>query len=102
MPEVRLLRPDGDVAADVEAPEGGRLLDLCDEHGLPVSFSCRGATCGMCRVDVEDGLERLAPAEDDERKTLATLRSPPHRRLACQVRIAPGPGLVVFRRADGR
>ena len=40
---------------EVDAPEGARVIDLCDERNAPVPFSCRSASCGTCRVDVLGG-----------------------------------------------
>jgi ferredoxin len=83
----------------VEAPAGARLLDVCDEHDAPVPFSCRGASCGTCRIEVVDGADRLEPAEDDERELLDLLGDDPARcRLACQARLR-GEGLVRLRAA---
>src|SRR5690606_34619412 len=54
MPTVRFLSDEGDLEVDV--PEGGPLVDVCDEHDAPVPFSCRSASCGTCRLDVLEGL----------------------------------------------
>lgn len=32
----------------VDVPDGGELLDICDEHYASVPFSCRSATCATC------------------------------------------------------
>lgn len=79
----------------VDAPEGGRLQDLCDEHpGAGIPFSCRGANCGTCRVDVLEG-EALCEAPcHDERSLLARLGSHPRMRLGCQLVLRPGAGRV--------
>jgi ferredoxin len=82
----------------VEAPDGGRIVDLCDEHpraGIP--FSCRGANCGTCRVAVEQGLELCEPPSEDEAALLAIFAKGPEIRLGCQLAIRKGPGLVRLR-----
>jgi ferredoxin len=79
----------------VDLPEGGRVVDVCDDHpraGVP--FSCRGANCGTCRVEVREGLAHLEDPDPDERELLEYLRSGPAIRLACQIRIKPGGGRV--------
>jgi ferredoxin len=97
MPAVRFVGPNGSADVEVDVPEGGRLLDVCDDAAAPVPFSCRGASCGTCRVEVIEGLDRLEPASEDELEVLAMFRDPPTRRLACQARLVAGRALVVLR-----
>jgi hypothetical protein len=54
-----------------EAGGGGRLLDVCDDVRAPVAFSCRGASCGTCRVEVVAGADLLAPPARGELEVLA-------------------------------
>lgn len=86
-PHPRLVSVEGD----------GRLLDVCDETRAPVAFSCRGARCGTCCLDVIAGAELLEPAAEDEIETLAVVAAPRGARLACQVVVRRGPGLVRLR-----
>lgn len=81
----------------VEASAGDRVLDLCDATRSPVEFSCRSASCGVCRVEVLDGLDGLEPARDDEREVLALFDAGPRDRLACQARFAQGAVAVRLR-----
>jgi 2Fe-2S ferredoxin len=82
----------------VDVPDGGRLLDTCDEHGAPIPFSCRGASCGTCRIDVLEGIDELEPAADEELDILDIFGdSPRARRLACQARMRPGLGVLRIR-----
>jgi len=98
MPTVRFLSDEGDLEVDV--PEGGPLVDVCDEHDAPVPFSCRSASCGTCRLDVLEGLDAFEPPSVEETDVLRVFADPPTRRLACQARLRPGPGLVVVRPAE--
>lgn len=98
MPKVRFLSSEGDLEVDV--PEGGPLVDVCDEHEAPVPFSCRSASCGTCRIDVLEGLDELEPPSDEEADVLRLFADPPTRRLACSARLRPGEGVVVIRPAD--
>jgi 2Fe-2S ferredoxin len=81
----------------VEAPVGGDLLDICDENIAPIPFSCRSATCGTCHVEVLEGAELLEPPDAEEQELLALLGGVANHRLACQVRVRPGEGLVRLR-----
>ena len=83
------------VSAD--AADGGPLLDLCDEARAPVAFSCRAASCAICRVEVTAGWDHLDPPGEGERSLLSTLRAPPTQRLACQAIARAGPGLIRLR-----
>jgi ferredoxin len=90
--------PSGGVTVEADAPDGGRLLDLCDELHASVPVSCRSADCGTCRVDVLEGAELLEPARDEELDVLRIFGDdPPSRRLACQARARPGPGRIRVR-----
>ncbi len=80
---------------ELDAPDGGALQDLCDEHpraGIP--FSCRHANCGTCRVEVREGMPLCAPPDEDERALLEHLNATPAHRLACQLRVLGGDGRV--------
>jgi ferredoxin len=85
---------------EVVAPNGGRLIDVCDEEHAPVPFSCRSASCGTCRIVVVEGEALLDKPLAEELEVLLAfgddLRT---HRLACQARLAPGPGRVRVRRA---
>ncbi len=84
-------------AKRIDAPEGGQLVDLCDEFFAPIPFSCRSASCGTCHVDVLEGAEFLEAPGAEERELLEILRGPASARLACQAGIRPGPGLIRLR-----
>jgi ferredoxin len=96
-------RPDGTPALTVVVPEGGALVDTCDDHSAPVPFSCKSASCGTCRVEVLEGESELLPAAEDEREVLdifATPSAPAHHRLACQAKMKPGLATLRVRAVD--
>lgn len=83
----------GEPPLEVDAPEGGRLLDLCDERRAPVPFSCRSARCGTCRLHVLEGAEILEPPAELEADLLRLMGDDPARhRLACQAFVRRGTG----------
>ncbi len=67
----------------VQVSSEARLLDVCDLNPTPVPFSCRGASCGTCQVEVLAGATDLHPAEDEELDLLEALDAGPNVRLAC-------------------
>jgi ferredoxin len=100
MPLVVFESSEG-VAIEANAPDGGRLVDLCDAHRAPVSFSCRSASCGTCRIDILEGADLLDPPRHDELEVLDLFGDDPARsRLACQARVRAGGGRLRLRAAD--
>lgn len=81
----------------VEAPDGGELVDLCDQVLAPVPFSCRSATCGTCQIEVLEGAELLEDPNPAERELLTVLRGSDNDRLCCQARVKSGPGVLRVR-----
>ena len=81
----------------VEVPDGGDLLDICDEVLAPVAFSCRSATCATCYIEVVEGSELLEPPSDEEQELLELLTGPKTGRLACQARVRAGVGMIRIR-----
>lgn len=81
----------------VDAPEGGALINLCDQVLAPVAFSCRSASCGTCHIQILEGQELLLPPDEDEADLLDLLDGAPNTRLACQARVKPGPGIIRIR-----
>lgn len=76
---------------------GERVMDARDEQGGPLAFSCRGATCGVCRVRVVSGGALLEPPGEEERETLLRLGAPAEERLACRLKAASCSGTVEVR-----
>ena len=94
MPTIEFLGNGFGAPKIVEAPEGGALVDLCDEHFAPIPFSCRSASCGTCHTEVLTGIEHFLPAEPEEQDLLDLLGGGETSRLACQAAVRPGPGLI--------
>jgi len=85
----------------VDAPDGGALCDLCDEHLAPIPFSCRGASCGTCRIDVLEGAAELEPPADEELDVLDIFGDDARkRRLACQAKMRAGLAVLRVRAVD--
>lgn len=102
MPRIEFVESVFGPGKTIDAPDGGSLLDLCDEHYAPIPFSCRSATCATCQVLVLSGGEYFEPPNDAEEELLAIVRSPQGpSRLACQAVLKSGPGLIKLRSVDG-
>lgn len=84
-------------ACIAQAAPGDALVDVCDEARAPVSFSCRSASCGTCRVEVLEGAELLTVPSREEREVLDLFDARPTERLACQARLAEGEGRLALR-----
>jgi ferredoxin len=101
VPVVIFESPGGLSAVEVDAPEGGRLVDLCDDEGAPVPFSCRSASCGTCRIDLLEGGDLLEPPSDEELELLDIFGDDPRRcRLACQASVRAGAGRLRVRPSE--
>jgi ferredoxin len=98
MPEITFESSDRSQTKTVNAPEGGALADLIDDHAAPIPFSCRSASCATCHIEVIEGEDALLPPEDDELDVLdAVCSAPPRFRLACCAKLKAGPGRVIVR-----
>lgn len=100
MPRIRIEASQPASAVEVDEPGGGRLLDICDDSGAPVPFSCRSASCGACRVEVIEGAHLLDDVGPEEQSVLDLFGDPPGRRLACVARVQGGDGRVRLRVTD--
>jgi 2Fe-2S ferredoxin len=69
--------------------EGQTILEICEEHDIPLEHSCGGnCACSTCHVIIRQGMEHVSEAEEDELDQLdeaegLTLRS----RLGCQTKV---------------
>lgn len=93
-----LTKPPQEIAAS----PGDALADLFDQHSADVPFSCRGASCGTCRIDVLEGIDQLDAPKDEELDVLDIFGDDSKtRRLACQSKLHATAGGVVRVRAVG-
>jgi 2Fe-2S ferredoxin len=94
MPTIEFLANEYGASKRAELPDGGELLDVCDDVFAPVPFSCRSASCATCQVEIVEGMELLEAPNHQERYLLEILSGPPNLRLACQARVRAGAGVV--------
>jgi ferredoxin len=97
VPKIEFLGNSIGPTKTVEVESGGELVDICDQHLVPIPFSCRSASCGTCHIEVLEGEDLLYPPEEQEEELLDILGGEGNTRLACQARMKPGPGLIRVR-----
>jgi ferredoxin len=70
--------------SEVEVPENVQLTDYAEQVG--VYFGCQNGNCGVCDVEIVDGIENLSDRTDKE-KDFELLKN---HRLLCQCKIKHG------------
>lgn len=83
MPVLKLIEIEIDGLAH-RLKAGDSLQDLEGYSTTNIIFGCYSGRCGICRVEVIEGLENLGPWNDLEDFLLAGSGEPPEVRLACQ------------------
>ena len=83
---------------EVKAAKGQHLLEVALEAGINIEHACGGVcACSTCHVYVEEGMDHLSEAEEDEEDRVEEapgLQS--NSRLSCQCEII-GDGPIVVR-----
>ncbi|MFH0927531.1 MAG: 2Fe-2S iron-sulfur cluster-binding protein [Candidatus Micrarchaeota archaeon] len=69
----------------VEVAAGSKLVDIAEQHGASVNFSCKEGVCLTCLVNVVSGMANLNPKTENEASTLEAFGAGPNQRLACQL-----------------
>ncbi|MCW5845450.1 MAG: FAD-dependent oxidoreductase [Caldilinea sp.] len=78
------VAPDGQ---QIAVQKNRTLLEICEQHNLPIESGCRMGLCGADPVCVLKGMENLSKVGDDERTTLERLGMAPNTRMACMARV---------------
>ncbi len=88
MIKVRFLTPDGDLAVEIQANPGDRLLEVGQAHGMPLEGTCEGQmACSTCHVIVDpaDFARLAAPSEEEEDMLDLAVGATRTSRLSCQI-----------------
>lgn len=85
---VRFLTNEGDLATEVQANPGDRLLEVGQARGMPLEGTCEGQmACSTCHVIVEPAdFARLPhPSEEEEDMLDLAVGATRTSRLSCQI-----------------
>jgi len=74
----------------VEVPDGSALVQVAEDNGASIAFSCKAGVCLSCLVNVNKGMENLNEKTENEKATLEGFGAKPNQRLACQCKIMKG------------
>jgi len=75
---------------EVVLAEGDSLIEAA--KGLGVPFGCHSGLCGICRIEVEEGINNLSPKTEEE----LILGCTGNVRQACQCKILQGTVKIHF------
>ena len=70
--------------------DGSRLIEICDETGVSLSFGCTEGSCGVCELTVLEGRRNLSKLTDEEKNYLLPEDLDKGMRLGCQIKIRKG------------
>ncbi|MEM9002910.1 MAG: 2Fe-2S iron-sulfur cluster-binding protein [Cyanobacteria bacterium P01_F01_bin.86] len=72
----------------LEVPEGTSFTTICDDYPTGILLGCRDAACGVCLIEVLEGVQDLSPITEGEEILIEALAEGiPGARLACQCKI---------------
>ncbi|HIH19537.1 TPA: (2Fe-2S)-binding protein [Candidatus Micrarchaeota archaeon] len=74
----------------VEVPDGAQIVQVAEDNGASIAFSCKAGVCVSCLTNINKGMENLNEKTDNEKATLEGFAAKPNQRLACQCKIMKG------------
>ena len=80
-----------------EVEDGARLIDICDELEVSLSFGCTEGTCGVCELTVLSGMENLSRLTEEEKDYLLPEDLENGMRLGCQVKVRKGDVVITWK-----
>jgi ferredoxin len=79
-----------DIGITVIVPAGTRLIEVSEQVGAGITYSCREGECGTCIMKIVSGMENLAQRSVLEDKVLQENMAGRNNRLACQAQVLGG------------
>ena len=74
----------------VDVPDGSDIVQVAEDNGVSIAFSCKAGVCVSCLSNINRGLENLNEKTENEKATLEGFGAKPNQRLACQCKIMKG------------
>ena len=90
------FKPDN-VTHQIE--DGSKLIDICDEIDVSLSFGCTEGTCGVCELTVLDGKNNLSKVTDEEKDYLLPEDIAEGMRLGCQLKVRKGEVTITWKKS---
>lgn len=79
--------------------DGSRLIDICDDIGVSLTFGCTEGSCGVCELTVLDGRSNLSKVTDEEKNYLLPEDLDQGMRLGCQLKVRKGEVSLTWRKS---
>ena len=79
--------------------DGSRLIDICDDIDVSLTFGCTEGSCGVCELTVLDGKSNLSKVTDEEKNYLLPEDLDQGMRLGCQLKVRKGEVSLTWRKS---
>jgi len=79
--------------------DGSRLIDICDDISVSLTFGCTEGSCGVCELTVLDGRSNLSKVTDEEKNYLLSEDLDQGMRLGCQLKVRKGEVSLTWRKS---
>jgi ferredoxin, 2Fe-2S len=70
--------------------DGSKLIEVCDEINVSLTFGCTEGSCGICELTVLNGKNNLSKITDEEKNYLLPEDLDEGMRLGCQLKVRKG------------
>jgi len=81
-----------------QVTDGSRLIEICDEIDVSLSFGCTEGSCGVCELTVIEGRDNLSKVTDEEKNYLLPEDLEEGMRLGCQLKIRKGDVCITWKK----
>ena len=79
--------------------DGSRLIDICDDIDVSLTFGCTEGSCGVCELTILDGRSNLSKVTDEEKNYLLPEDLDQGMRLGCQLKVRKGEVSLTWRKS---